>query len=339
MIRMHRSAPLPLAAIALAGLLACATGQTSKQTHAKAAPVPALPFDPVDADAPADTSAPASLEEVAIPSGESYMNGVVYVAPGAGPHPVVVVLHGYPGNEQNGDLAQSLRRAGFDVLLFHYRGSWGSEGRFSFANALEDVESAIEFVRTDRFAERYRADPSRLTLVGHSMGGFLAIMASAANPNVRCTASLAGANLGRFGAGAAADPAQREALEKAFGGWSGPIRGESGKKLAKELITNAAAYDLVGRAPAIAGRPVLLVAGSRDTVVPPAQNQDPLVAALAAAGAKNVRSEVFDTDHAFSDSRIALAHALVDWARAECQSALPPPPPPKAAPGRHKPKR
>jgi pimeloyl-ACP methyl ester carboxylesterase len=126
--------------------------------------------------------------------GESYMVGIVYVAQGAGPHPLVILLHGYPGDERNADLAQSLRRAGWDVLLFHYRGAWGSQGKFGFSNALEDVGSALAEARTASFAKRFRSDPSRVVLVGHSMGGFLAITAAAEDPAVRCVASLAGAN-------------------------------------------------------------------------------------------------------------------------------------------------
>ena len=60
------------------------------------------------------------------------------------------------GNEQNLDLAQSVRRAGWNVLTFHYRGSWGSEGAFSFGHALEDADSAIAFLRDLAHAKQYR---------------------------------------------------------------------------------------------------------------------------------------------------------------------------------------
>lgn len=63
------------------------------------------------------------------------MSGLIYIASGAGPHPTVILLHGYPGNEKNLDLAQSLRREGWNVLFFHYRGAWGSEGEFSLTGA------------------------------------------------------------------------------------------------------------------------------------------------------------------------------------------------------------
>ena len=73
------------------------------------------------------------MEVLHIPSGGVEINGVAYLAAGAGPHPTVVLLHGLPGNEKNLDLAQAMRRAGWNVITFNYRGSWGSPGTFSFA--------------------------------------------------------------------------------------------------------------------------------------------------------------------------------------------------------------
>lgn len=312
---MFRTQRLVLLAIA-ATLFACAQ---AKAPVAPAAARSTAATDPVTSDpATIDPAFPATIEEVGIASGESYMVGIVYVAQGVGPHPLVILLHGYPGDERNADLAQSLRRAGFDVLLFHYRGAWGSQGKFSFSNALEDVSSALAEAHSASFAKRFRSDPSRVVLVGHSMGGFLAIMAASEDPGVRCVASLAGANLGLLGL-AAANPDRRAEFEKALGGWSGPIRGASGKKLVAELIKNADRFDTTRRTAALAARPVLLVAGSRDTVTPASIHHDPLVAAFAAAGAKHTRSVVLDADHAFSDKRIALAHAVVDWIGTECR--------------------
>src|SRR5678816_3542887 len=71
-------------------------------------------------DPPADKAFPATGEGLRIPSGGAQMNAMVYVPAGKGPHPVAVLLHGFPGNEQNLDLAQSLRRAGWAVVCLLY---------------------------------------------------------------------------------------------------------------------------------------------------------------------------------------------------------------------------
>jgi len=294
--------------VALALATACAHGVGG----ARSGPDPVV-SDPAQVDA----SFPPSIDGLAVPSGTALLNGVVYVANGPGPHPVAILLHGFPGDEQNGDLAHALRRAGWDVLLFHYRGSWGSPEDFSFQHALEDVDAAVDLARSAAFARAFRADPARIVLVGHSMGGFLALTVASERADVRCAGSLAGANLGLFGL-AAADPKQRTQIEQGFAAALRPIHGATLAGLVDELVANAEPFDPTRRAPALAGRPLLLVAGARDDVTPPAVHHDPLAAALRAAGATQVDAVVLDSDHAFSGARIALAHALVEWLERSC---------------------
>ncbi|HEY4647815.1 MAG TPA: alpha/beta fold hydrolase [Gemmatimonadales bacterium] len=137
-----------------------------------------------------DSTYPPSTQELAFQSHGSRLNGFLYLASGREPHPTVILLHGFPGNERNLDLAQALRRAGMNVLFFSYRGAWGSGGTFSFANALDDVASAIRFVRSDSSVTAFRIDNRRLILAGHSMGGWLALMGSAADSSIACTVAL-----------------------------------------------------------------------------------------------------------------------------------------------------
>src|SRR4029078_8367285 len=119
---------------------------------------------------------PAAMAEVAIASGGARMNGVLYLAAGPGPRPVVVFLHGYPGNEKNLDLAQAVRRAGYQALYFDYRGMWGSGGTFSFAHGLEDVAAVLAWVREPANAAKYHFDVRHIAIVGHSYGGWLALL-------------------------------------------------------------------------------------------------------------------------------------------------------------------
>src|SRR5579864_4980492 len=128
-------------------------------------------FFPLKAQQPADR---ASMDTFQIPSHGALLNALVYVAAGAGPHPAVILLHGFPGNEKNLDLAQAIRRAGWNVLYFNYRGSWGSPGDFSFTHAMEDTQAAIAFLRDAATAKKLRVDPAHIVLIGHSMGGFMA---------------------------------------------------------------------------------------------------------------------------------------------------------------------
>jgi pimeloyl-ACP methyl ester carboxylesterase len=72
-------------------------------------------------------------------------------------------------------LTPAVRRAGYTVLYFDYRGNWGSGGTFSRSHALEDVASALVWVRFPfpAVAREFGIDTTRIALVGHSMGGWL----------------------------------------------------------------------------------------------------------------------------------------------------------------------
>src|ERR1700733_10721612 len=74
-------------------------------------------------DPPADKAHPAAMQVLHIPSHGVNINGLIYSPAGAGPHPTLVICHGLPGNEKNLDLAQAVRRAGWNAVTFNYRGS------------------------------------------------------------------------------------------------------------------------------------------------------------------------------------------------------------------------
>jgi dipeptidyl aminopeptidase/acylaminoacyl peptidase len=280
-------------------------------------------YDPVTMDPdPIDRKHRASMSEMVVESGGARMNAILYLPQGPGPHPAAVLLHGFPGNERNLDLAQAMRRAGWAVLFFHYRGAWGSEGDFSFTHALEDVGAAVALLRSEGFTDAHDISSTRVALVGHSMGGFIALHSGSRLPDVACVASMAGANLGLMGQLAGNDPAAADATARRLEGWRGPVRGTSGERLVAEVAAHAEEFDTRRDAPALASRTLLLVAGGRDVVTPPDVHHAPLVAALADAGAPRVRAVTLDTDHAFSDRRIALAHLLVDWLDGECRASL-----------------
>ena len=54
-----------------------------------------------------DGAFPPTMGELSFESGGCKLNGFMYVANGPGPHPTVVILHGYPGNERNLDPARA----------------------------------------------------------------------------------------------------------------------------------------------------------------------------------------------------------------------------------------
>jgi pimeloyl-ACP methyl ester carboxylesterase len=263
-----------------------------------------------------DSEYPAQMAELALESGGERLNAILYVAAGRGPHGVVVLLHGNPGNERSLDVAQAIRRAGYSVLFFNYRGSWGSGGTFSRTHAIEDVHAALRWVRSPENAARFRMDSTRVALVGHSMGGWLALTAAAADPRVVCVGALDSRNIGAYGQLLRRDPSvasARVAADDWLTAPGAPFRAEGGGEgLVAEIKANAERWDPNAHARELSDRSILLVGATFKT------DQDHLVEALDRAGARRVTALAWDTDHSFSDRRIALARAVIDWLRSSC---------------------
>jgi uncharacterized protein len=274
-------------------------------------------YDPVTMDPPTvDSAHRPRMAEIAFRSAGERLNGLLYVAAGAGPHPVVVLLHGNPGNERNLDVAQALRRAGYTTLYFDYRGNWGSGGNFSRTHALEDVAAALAWVRSPVVARQFTIDTTRVALVGHSMGGWMALMSAARDPKVACVGALDSRNVGAYGRQLQRDRAAESTLVAANDSLTAPgapyrvVGGGAG--LVAEMKANAERWDVTGHARALSDRAILLVYSTFKA------EQDSLVAALGRVGARRVTALAWPTDHSFSDRRITLAATIVDWLRSSC---------------------
>ncbi|MEV4760038.1 alpha/beta fold hydrolase [Micromonospora sp. NPDC049559] len=272
-----------------------------------------MTIDFLATDPPTEAVPPASTPAVTFTSAGATLLGVLHVPAGPGPHPVVVLLHGFPGNERNFDLAQALRRAGYASLVFHYRGSWGVAGSWSWGNVLADARTVVAAVREPDFAQAHRLDPGRLGVVGHSTGGFAALMTAAVDPAVRAVASVTAFDFGTAAGLSRADPAVRAAYVAAFDEELLPLRDTSGEALVTEMEAAGDAWRLAGLASRLVDRPVLLVGAGRDPVTPAEVHHRPLVEAYRAAGLHRLEERELPTDHALSDHRIALAVAVRDF--------------------------
>jgi pimeloyl-ACP methyl ester carboxylesterase len=262
--------------------------------------------------APAGDSRPAMVS-IQIPSHGALMNGLVYVAAGEGPHPVVVLLHGFPGNEQNLDLAQDIRRAGWDVVYFHYRGSWGSPGSYSFTNGIEDTAAAVAWVRDPANATKVRADSSRIVLVGHSMGGFFSVQAAAADPKIAAVGLISAADMGgrvpEHLPKMAHGIAQKKLAEGLASQGMAPLAGCTPESLAQDVLDHADAWRFSTNAKALSTRPLLVLTADDGLQ----QADDALGEAARTAGDTSVAMQHFATDHSYSDQRQELSAAVITW--------------------------
>jgi len=278
-------------------LVAPASGQT----------VPAA----IGADPPADAQHPAGTAALLIPSHGVTLDARLYSASGAGPHPTLVMLDGLPGWHNLADVDMAVRRAGWNVLVFHYRGMWGAPGRFSIAHSVQDAAAALAYIRRPDIAAKYGVDTRRLVIAGHSMGGFCAAAIA------RTDRGLAGAilidpwDVGEDAAMLRGNPqALSRYAKENFYDLGHAASGVSPVGLARE-IQAARGWDYVDWARDLAGRPLLIIGASAKEGN--GKESQALADAIGRSDASRLEAVVMTTDHGFSDHRIALTEKILAW--------------------------
>lgn len=267
--------------------------------------VSAAPSSPAISDPPRDASFPAHNQQLLVPSHGEAMNALLFVTSGKGPHRTVILMHGLPGNERNLDLAQAIRRAGWDVLTFTYRGAWGSPGDFSISNAVEDTAAAVAFARSPDGAA-LGIDPRHIVLAGHSMGGATATLTAAGTSGLDGLILIDAWNPAAPNSHGATS---RDDMVKGFDDFGNSLHGATPASVADEVIANRSHWNLANTAPQLSSLPVLNVSAKHALASVNHQLDD----ALRSAGNRRVTEIQMDTDHSFADHRIALSKAVVGW--------------------------
>ena len=250
------------------------------------------------------------MHGILIPGKRGRLLSVLYTAAWEGVHPTVLLLHGIPGCERNFDLAQSLRRAGFHVMTFHYSGSWGSDGNYSLANDLEDANTVLDFILRN---ETYGFDKRRIYAVGHSLGGFVCGQLSAHRPEIKGAVLLMPCDIGRLPQIAQEDPVVWQTIQEVLEDSAQWLSGTSGEALLREALDNSTDFRLESAAEALAQKPVLCIAGALDIYTPPTLHCEPLIRAVQAAGGTLLRTVSYPTDHFFADYRLTVAETVTTF--------------------------
>jgi dienelactone hydrolase len=250
--------------------------------------------------------------ELTIVSHSKKLPAVYYGAAGKERHPTIILLHGYPGNEKNLDIAQGMRDEGWNVLFFNYRGSWGAEGEFSFINAEEDVTSVIQYLSSANIAEELNINIKAISLIGHSMGGHMAISGLLDNPEIKCSVSYDGANIGDL---FVTDNKETKELWRQYGDTLFMLRGWTGNKSLTEPQKHQTQLNLINRASKIQGRSVLMIPA--DSEIIPILQIEKVTSALRNAGGK-VESILIKDDHSFNNNRKKLLAVTQHFMKEQC---------------------
>lgn len=252
-----------------------------------------------------------TARSILIPGPQGSLLSHLYLPGGHGPYPTVLLCHGYPGNEQNIDLALALRRIGFAVMVFHYAGSWNSPGSFSLPGTLDDAEAVLDYMLAH--ADEYSLDLKRFSIVGHSMGGMVSAHLLAKHPELCCGVLIAPWDPGRSFLRSAEDDACKQNLWEVLNCGFGWLNGISEEGFIEALNAHAHELCLEPLAPALVQKPILCLAGEQDMDTPIPLHVGPLRAAMEHSGATQFLCRTFPCDHSFSSLRITLCRTVAEY--------------------------
>jgi pimeloyl-ACP methyl ester carboxylesterase len=232
----------------------------------------------------------AGLDGVTFIAKGSKLLGGFYRGAGDTPRPTAVLLHGTPGIEKHLDIAYRLRDLGWNCLYFHFRGSWGSEGSFSFTGLADDAGAAVEWV-----LQQPSVDKHRIALIGGAMGGHAALLHGATDPKVRAIVSIC----------PLVDPGVFKLSKHMAEEFAPLLTGVTSDDLLKQWEDVRV---LSGQGATMASRPVLLVTADQDDLFPPSHYAE-FVHELPAARWERAN----EADHAFSSCRPWLVRTVTEW--------------------------
>lgn len=188
-------------------------------------------------------------KEVTVGTGEWKLPGTLTMPDGAGPFPVVILVHGsgpqdrdetIGANKPFRDLAWGLASQGIAVLRYEKRTKEYQTKMAAMQNSitvkeetLDDVNAAVNYVKS---AEKI--NPGKIFILGHSLGGMLMPRIAKANPDAAGYIIMAGLTR----------PMEDTMLDQLT--YIASLPGESGKKAAtmlaqvKEQVQNVKSKDL-----------------------------------------------------------------------------------------------
>jgi dipeptidyl aminopeptidase/acylaminoacyl peptidase len=247
---------------------------------------------------PAALGVPAQAVRIAASGGKTLFGWFV---PSRHPAtaPAVLVMHGWGANAALMlPVLPPLHEAGHAVLLLDARCHGESDGEdfSSMPRFAEDIASGLDWL-----AAQGGVDPTRLALVGHSVGAGAALLCASRRDDVRAVVSLA--------AFAHPEDMMRRFLSGIHVPWW-PL-GWAITHYVSHII--GARFDDIAPVNTIArlNCPVLLVHGLRDDTVP----FDDARRLLAAAG-PDVRLLAVDADHDLSSAMATGHHAIIGFLQA-----------------------
>ena len=184
------------------------------------------------------------------------------------PAPAVIFCHGFDGN-RIGDhrfwvyLGRELCKKGFIALRFDFRGcgeSDGSSESVTISEEMSDLKAAISWLQ-----DEVKILEDRIGVVGHSLGGVVAILTAAEDERIKAVCTISSPSSTKIHENAAKNILKvniKEFMEKGY------LDLPSGGRVWRSFMVDALKHDILGSVAKISPRPILIVHGTEDEIVP-----------------------------------------------------------------------
>jgi len=230
----------------------------------------------------------------------------------------LIFLQGFPGVQGDELICEKLAQVGVNVLTFNYRGTFQSEGFFSFSNVIEDTSAALRFIKGSKDLSAYPIDPGKIILGGWSFGAAMVPAGAIRNPEFGKIFMISGRNFGKEARKIEGDLLYANQVAKNLDSMRsphGPISYQD--DVISNLVEHKDSYDYEKLAPRLKDRDILLIGGWDDDITTIEGNTLPLYRRLLESGAMNVRIEAVQDDHEFSKSKDQIVRTILNWLEKE----------------------
>lgn len=200
------------------------------------------------------------------------------------------------------------------MLTFNYRGTFNSQGYFSFSHALADIGSALGFIKKSKDLQPFQIDPENIILGGWSFGSALVPAGAIQHPGFTKIFMISGRNFGKEAQKIEDDPAYARQVARNLEGLrapNGPVHFQD--DLIPDLVAIQDLLDHEKLAPSLSDRDILLLNGWDDEIVPIEEHTIPFYRALVKNGAAKVHIAAVQDGHEFAQMKDQLVRIILDW--------------------------
>jgi dienelactone hydrolase len=241
------------------------------------------------------------------------MRATLFVASGKGPHPTVVILKGFPGDNSTA-LPQYLQSRGLNAIALNFRGQHDSDGTYDVPGTATDAAALVSFLRTDAARRAFRVDSRHIAITGTSAGSFAALSTAAADESIACLALIVPFNwsLPLY------DMRRSPLVHSAMAAQVQSIASRSPNAVRLDTMFVSRTLDVAERldlrtvAARVKGRNVLMIGAERDGTAPLPTHFLPVRDTLKARNTP-VRDTILADTHNLPESRDVVFDLIATW--------------------------